>query len=378
MNFDFSPEQQQLRDQARRYLEEHCAKRSREILEKGGGYDKALWKGLADLGLIGVAIPEEYGGAGAGQLELCVIAEELGRTLAPVPFASTVYLAAELIMAAGTDAQKKAWLPKIAAGEAVGTVAFVEGPGNPTPTGIKLQAAGNELSGTKSLVLDGETADFAIVVARTSAGTDARGVSLFIVDLNGAGVTRTPVDTVDPSRPQAALAFDKAKGDPLGKAGEGWDLFLRALDRAAVLVAFEQVGGSDRALEMARDYALDRMAFGRQIGSFQAIKHMLADMYVAATLARSNAYYGAWALSTNSPELAEAAANARVSATTAFQLCAKNNTQTHGGMGFTWEFDCHLFYRRSNLLAVMLGSQTFWEDALITRMRQRNTTSEAA
>ena len=335
-------------------------------------------EGLADLGLLGVAIPEEFGGAGAGQLELCVIAEELGRVLAPVPFASTVYLAAEIIMAAGTDAQKQAWLPKIAAGEAIGTLAFVEGLGNPSPAGIKVHAAGNEISGTKSLVPDGNIADFAIVVARTSAGTDARGVSLFLVDLHQSGVTRTPVDTIDPSRPQAALTFAKAKAEPLGKTGEGWDVFTRALDRAAVLVAFEQIGGSDRALEMARDYALDRMAFGRPIGSFQAIKHMLADMYVATTLARSNAYYGAWALSTDAPELAEAAANARVSATQAFQLCAKNNTQTHGGMGFTWEFDCHLYYRRSNLYAVMLGSQSYWEDALITRMRQRNTASDAA
>lgn len=378
MNFDFSEEQQQLRDQARRFLEGHCAKRSRDVLENGGHYDKALWKGLAELGLIGVAIPEEFGGAGAGQLELCVVAEELGRVLAPVPFLSTVYLAAELIVAAGTSEQKRKWLPKIAAGEAIGTLAFVEGPGNPSPAGIKLSVAGRELSGTKSLVLDGGTADFAIVVARTSLGVDQRGISLFIVELDQPGVQRISIDTVDPSRPQAALTFVKAEGEPLGKTGDGWGLFTRALDRAAVLAAFEQIGGADRALEMARDYALDRMAFGRQIGSFQAVKHMLADMYVATTLARSNAYYGAWALSTDAPELAEASANARVSATQAFQLCAKNSTQTHGGMGFTWEFDCHLFYRRSNLLAVALGSQTFWEDALITRMRQRNAPADIA
>ena len=372
MNFDFSPEQQQLRDQTRRFLEENAPKRSREILEHGGGYDKALWKGLAELGLIGVAIPEEYGGAGAGQLELCVVAEELGRVLAPVPFLSTVYLCADLLATVGSDAQKRAWLPKIAAGDAIGALAWVEGPGNPSPSGIRLSASGNRLSGTKALVLDGGTADFAIVLARSSAGSDARGLSLFLVDLNQAGVTRAPVETVDPSRPQASLSFNDATAELLGKAGEGFDLFRMALDRAAVLTAFEQIGGADRALEMARDYALDRMAFGRQIGSFQAIKHMLADMYVAATLARSNAYYGAWALSTNAPELAEAAANARVAATQAFLLCAKNSTQAHGGMGFTWEFDCHLYYRRANLLAVALGSQTYWEDALIARMRQRN------
>ena len=145
------------------------------------------------------------------------------------------------------------------------------------------------------------------------------------------------------------------------------------LDRAAVLIAFEQVGGADRALEMGRDYALDRMAFGRPIGSFQAIKHILADMYVNATLARSNAYYAAWALSTNAAELAEAAAAARISATQGFQHCAKQNIQVHGGMGFTWEFDCHLYYRRSNALALALGSLSYWEDQLIDRMRTRNT-----
>ena len=144
------------------------------------------------------------------------------------------------------------------------------------------------------------------------------------------------------------------------------------LDRAAVLIGFEQVGGADRALEMGRDYALDRIAFGRPIGSFQAVKHILADMYVAATLARSNCYYGAWALSTDAAELPEAAAAARISATQAFQLCAKQNIQVHGGMGFTWEFDCHLYYRRSNALALVLGSQSYWEDQLIDRMRQKN------
>ena len=156
------------------------------------------------------------------------------------------------------------------------------------------------------------------------------------------------------------------------KAGEGWSNLKQVLDRAAVLFAFEQLGGADRTLEMARDYALDRIAFGRPIGSFQAIKHILADMYVSATLARSNCYYGAWALSTNSSELAEAAAGARISATEAFQHSSKQNIQVHGGMGFTWEFDCHLYYRRSAALALALGSRGYWEDQLIDRMRQRN------
>jgi len=365
MNFDFSDEQKQLRDEARRFLSEKCTpKHVRAILEGKDTYDRALWKGLAELGLIGVAIPEEYGGAGAGRLELCVVAEELGRALAPVPYSSTVYLAAELLMLAGTDAQKQAWLPKIASGEAIGTLALVESVGDPTPQSIRTTASGGKISGTKTLAPDGGIADFAIVVAREG---------LFIVDLAGAGVTRENVETVDPTRNHARIVFDNAPGDALGNGADAWDIVNNVLDRAAVLVAFEQIGGADRALEMGRDYALDRIAFGRQIGSFQAIKHMLADMYVAATLARSNAYYGAWALSTDAGELAEAAANARVSATQAYQLCAKNNNQVHGGMGFTWEFDCHLYYRRSNLLALTLGSLTMWENRLIDEMRKRNT-----
>ena len=373
MNFDFSDEQKQLRDQTRRFLSETCTtKEVRAVLEGKHKFDRTIWKGLADLGLIGVAIPEEFGGAGAGRLELCVVAEELGRALAPVPYSSTVYLASELLMLAGSDAQKKAWLPKIASGDAIGTLALVEGIGDPTPKSIKVSASNGKITGTKTLVPDGEIADFAIVVARGKAGDDERGVGLYIVDLKGAGVSAKAIETVDPTRNHAEMTFNVAATDPLGAPGEGWATLTKALDRAAVLVAFEQIGGADRALEMGRDYALDRMAFGRPIGSFQAIKHMLADMYVAATLARSNAYYGAWALSTDAGELAEAAANARVSATQAYQLCAKNNTQVHGGMGFTWEFDCHLHYRRSNLLALSLGSLTLWENRLIDEMRKRN------
>ncbi len=345
MNFDFSDEQKQLRDEARKFLAEKCPPKAvRVVLDGKEPYDRELWKGLAEMGFLGVAIPEEFGGAGAGHLELCVIAEEMGRALAPVPFSSTVYLAAEAILLAGSDAQKQKWLPKIASGEAIGTLALFEGKGNPSPQGIKLSGAGGSLNGVKKPVPDGAIADFGVVAART--GSSGRG--------------------------QAELTFRNCKAEPLGAADEGWGILSEVLDRAAVLMAFEQVGGADRALEMGRDYALDRIAFGRPIGSFQAVKHMLADMYVSATLARSNCYYGAWALSTNASELPEAAAAARISATQAFQLCAKNNIQVHGGMGFTWEFDCHMYYRRANATALGLGSLSYWEDALIDQMRKRN------
>ncbi|MBI5132411.1 MAG: acyl-CoA/acyl-ACP dehydrogenase [Rhodopseudomonas palustris] len=373
MNFDFSDDQKQLRDQARRFLAEKSPPRAvRAVLEGKADYDRELWKGLAEMGFLGVAIPEEFGGTGAGYLELCVIAEELGRALAPVPFASTVYLAAEALLIAGSVEQKQKWLPKISSGEAIGTLALFEGTGNPSPKAIKIAASNGTLSGTKKPVADGAIADFAIVAARTGNSGREADISLFLVDLKAGGVTAKPLQNVDPSRQQAELAFDGAKAEPLGAAGEGWSILSRVLDRAAVLIAFEQVGGADRALEMGRDYALDRIAFGRPIGSFQAIKHILADMYVSATLARSNCYYGAWALSTDAGELAEAAAAARISATQAFQHCAKQNIQVHGGMGFTWEFDCHLYYRRSNALALALGSQSYWEDQLIDRMRQKN------
>ncbi len=373
MNFDFSDEQQQLRDQARRFLTERCPPRAvREVLEGRAPYDRELWKGFAEMGFLGVAIPETYGGAGAGQLELCVLAEEVGRVLAPLPFSSTVYLAAEALKLAGSEAQQQKWLPLIAAGEAIGTLALFEGRGQPSPQAIRAMVQDGVLSGVKRPVPDGAIADFAIVVARSGHSGREQDIGLFLVDLSGDGVTIKSLQSIDPSRGQAEIRFESTKAEPLGAPGEGWSLVTQLLDRAAVLIAFEQIGGADRALEMGRDYALDRIAFGRQIGSFQAIKHMLADMYVAATLARSNAYYGAWALSTDAAELPEAAAAARISATEAFQHCAKNNIQVHGGMGFTWEFDCHLYYRRANALALLLGGPPYWEDRLIERMRRKN------
>src|SRR5262245_52664990 len=366
MNFDFSDDQKQLRDQARKFLAEKCSPKAvRVVLDGKADYDRELWKGLAEMGFLGVAIPEEYGGAGAGHLELCVIAEEMGRALAPVPFSSTVYLAAEALLLAGSEAQKQKWLPKIASGKAIGTLALFEGKGNPSPQSIKLDAVDGLLNGVKKPVADGAIADFAIVAARTASSGRDSDISLFLVDMKGGGVEATPLTNLDPTRGQGELSFKNCKAEPLGATGEGFGIITQLLDRAAVLLAFEQLGGADRALEMGRDYALDRIAFGRPIGSFQAVKHMLADMYVSATLARSNCYYGAWALSTNAGELPEAAASARISATQAFQHCAKNNIQVHGGMGFTWEFDCHMYYRRSNALALSLGSQSYWEDALI-------------
>jgi len=370
MNFAFSDEQQALRDQARKFLSDRAAPaRVRRILESDEPFDRELWRGMGELAWTGTAIPESYGGAGFGYLELCVLAEELGRSLAPTPFSSSVYLATEALLLAGSAAQKRRWLPGLALGETIGCFALAEGPRAPHPGNLETVAHGGRLTGAKLPVADGDVADVAVVAARSDV--DATAASLYLVPLDGAGVTRARVDTVDPTRSHARLAFDGAAAEPLGEPGAGWALVERLLDRAAVLFAFEQVGGAQAALDMARDYALGRFAFGRPIGSFQAIKHKLADVYVALELARSNAYYGAWALSTDAPALPVAAATARVAASEAFYLAAKENIQTHGGMGFTWEFDCHMYYRRAKLLALSLGSARRWKHTLISRLETR-------
>lgn len=373
MNLDFSDDQKALKEQVRRFLDARCSSAAvRKILDGPEPFDRDLYKGLAEMGVLGAAIPEAYGGVGLSHLDLCLMAEELGRALAPVPVASSIYLAAEFLTQAGTEAQKQAWLPRLASGDVIGTFAFVEGQGRMTPDKLRAAVTDGRLSGSKAPVPDGDVADMAVVAARSGSGRGENAISLFIVDLKGPGVAREALQGIDPTRSQARLTFDNAPAEPLGGEGDGWHIAGQVMDRAAILMAFEQLGGADRALEMARDYALDRMAFGRPIGSFQAIKHMLADMYVSATLARSNCYYGAWALASGSSELPVAAATARVSATQAFQHCAKNNIQVHGGMGFTWAFDCHMYYRRSNALALALGSQSTWENLLVERMRARN------
>src|SRR6478735_2827499 len=245
MNFDFSDEQKQLRDEARKFLAEKCPPKAvRTVLDGKQPYDRELWKGLAEMGFLGVAIPEAFGGAGAGHLELCVIAEEMGRAIAPVPFSSTVYLAAEALLIAGSEAQKQKWLPKIAAGEAIGTLALFEGTGNPSPKAIRCAASGGALNGVKKPVADGAIADFAVVAARTGSSGRDSDISLFLVDLKVGGVEVKELTNVDLTRGQAQLTFRNCKAEPLGAAGEGWAVLTQVLDRAAVLLAFEQVGGA--------------------------------------------------------------------------------------------------------------------------------------
>ncbi|MGZ6013247.1 MAG: acyl-CoA dehydrogenase family protein, partial [Caulobacteraceae bacterium] len=353
MNFDFSDDQKFLKGEARKFLDANCpTARVRGVLDdEGKAYDQALWKAVAEQGWLGAAIPEAYGGLGLGHLELCVIAEELGRAVAPIPFASTVYFVAEVVMLAGDDEQKASLLPKVAAGEVIGCMATSEGPGATTAASLKTTVSDGRLSGVKLPVTDGDIANVALVLAKENGKP-----GLFAVDLDGEGVTREVLQTLDPTRDAAKLTFRNAPARRIGEAGAGMEIVEQVFDRAAILIAFEQCGGADRCLEMAKAYALERYAFGRVIASYQAIKHKLADMYVKNELARSNAYYGAWALNTDAPEMPLAASAARIAASEAFWFAAKENIQTHGGIGFTWEMDCHLYYRRSRQLGLVAGA----------------------
>jgi alkylation response protein AidB-like acyl-CoA dehydrogenase len=369
MNFDFSDDQKFLKSEARKFLDANSpTSRVRSVLDdEGKAYDEKLWKAVAEQGWLGAAIPEAYGGLGLGHLELCVIAEELGRAVAPIPFASTVYFLAEAAMLAGNEEQKAWLLPKIAAGEIIGAMATSEGPGVLSAGTLKATVTDGRLNGVKLPVTDGDIANVALVLAKEGGKP-----GLFSVPLDGEGVTREALKTLDPTRDAAKLTFKDAPAIRLGNAGEGFALLEQINDRAAILLAFEQCGGADRCLEMAKAYALERYAFGRVVASYQAIKHKLADMYVKNELARSNAYYGAWALNTDAPEMPLAASAARVAASDAFWFASKENIQTHGGIGFTWEMDCHLYYRRSRQLSLVAGAPRVWKERLVSHLERRN------
>lgn len=363
MNFDYSDDQKMLKDEARKFLTARCdAKVVRGVLDDDArAYDEALWKGVAEQGWLGAAIPEEHGGLGLGHVELCALAEELGRACAPIPFASTVYFVAEALMLHGSDAQQAKWLPRIAAGEAIGAFATSEGPGPVTARSVRTSVSGGRLTGEKIPVTDGDVADLLVVLAKDG---------LYLVE-TGEGVATEVLKTLDPTRSAARVTFTDAPAERLGSE-DGLTAMQAVLDRAAVLLAFEQLGGADRALEMAKGYALERVAFGRQIGGYQAIKHKLADVYVKNEIARSNAYYGAWALNTSAAELPLAAATARVAASEAFWFAAKENIQVHGGIGFTWEADPQLYYRRSRQLGLVAGAPALWRERLVAQLEMRN------
>jgi alkylation response protein AidB-like acyl-CoA dehydrogenase len=376
MNFDFSDDQKLLKEQVRKFLADKSpTKVVRRVLDGNETHAEEVWKGLVDLGVPGVGIPEEFGGLGLSPLELCVVAEEIGRAAAPVPFDTSVVLATEALKLAGSDAQKKKWLPLLASGEAIGTLAIAEGPQPPRPRGIRTTFGGGRLNGKKVPVADGEAATFAVVLANTGGQNNNMGdraLSLVLVDLKQSPVARKRVETIDPARKHAELTFNAAASELLGAEGEGWRLLERLYDAAAVYFAFAQVGGAEAAMWMARDYALQRQAFGRAIGSYQAIKHKFADCYVKLELARSNAYYGAMMLTDGGADLPLAAAAARIAATEAYDFAAKENIQTHGGIGFTWEADTQFHYRRARVMALSIGGPMAWKDKLVSRLEQKN------
>jgi acyl-CoA dehydrogenase len=361
MNFQFSDEAEALREQARRFLEDKSPKsKARAIMETGVSHDAALWQEIVDLGWTALRIPEEHGGLGLSALELCVLAEELGRALAPVPFTSSVLLATEALLLCGTDTQKAKWLPKLADGSAIGAVALAEGTAVPGGRS-KLAISGGTASGKKAPVADAASADFFIL-----SGNDG----LYLVEKAESGVGVEAVDTIDLVRRSSRLTLNATPVEPMLGGREALQKFLQS---SAILLAFEGLGGADAAMEMAVTYSKDRVAFGRKIGGYQAVKHRAADMYIKNQLARSHAYYGAWALLTDAPELPLAAAGARIAVLDAYQFAAEENVQLHGGIGFTWESDCQFFYRRARTLALSLGSKSHWADQLVRALEQRNT-----
>ncbi|QIB66814.1 acyl-CoA dehydrogenase family protein [Kineobactrum salinum] len=368
MNFDYSEEQIFLKDQVRTFLETECTSSvTRSVLEdKHTPYDEALWRSVSEMGWMGVAVPESYGGLGLDHVYLCAIAEELGRVIAPIPFSSTVYILAEALMLTGTEDQKRRILPRLVSGEIVGCLATSEGRGYTSINSLSVRAEGGFVTGEKIPVVDGGIATHAIVSVRSE-----KGPSLYLVDLSADGVKREELDSIDPTRNLAKVIFNRVPGEALGEEGKGEELLAGVQNRAAVLFSFEQIGGSERCLDIAKDYAMNRYAFGQIVSKYQAIKHKFADMYVKKEIARSNAYYGAWALSTNADVLPEAAASARIAGCLSYEFSAQENLQIHGGMGFTWETDCHLHLRRARQLGLVLGGLPIWRERLVRALEER-------
>jgi len=369
MNFAFSEEQEELRNIVRQFLEAKSSEADvREQMETERGYDPDVWAQMAEqLGLQSLTIPEEFGGQGYGYVELIVVLEEMGRALLCAPYFSSVVLAANTVMQSGDDAAKAAILPGIASGETIATLAFTEPNGRWDESGIEATATNDggawKINGTKSYVIDGHTANVIIVAARTAAG-----VSLFSVDGDAAGLTRTALATMDQTRKQAKLEFANVEGTLIGTDGAGWDVLSTVLDLAAVGLAAEQVGGAQMCLDMAVQYAKDRVQFGRPIGSFQAIKHKCADMLLEVESAKSAAYYAGWCASELNDELPAVASLAKAYCSDAYFHASAENIQIHGGIGFTWEHPAHMYFKRAKSSELLFGDPTYHRELLAQRI----------
>jgi alkylation response protein AidB-like acyl-CoA dehydrogenase len=378
VNFAFSEEQEELRKSVRRFLEDKSdSPEVRRLMETTEGYDSDVWKQMGQqLGLQGLAIPEEYGGSGYTFVELVVVLEEMGRSLLCAPYFSTVALATNAILASGDDSAKKELLPGIASGETIATLAFTEESGRWDEDGIQMEATksgdGYTLSGTKMFVIDGHVANLLIVAARAGAAgggkSDGAGVSLFAVDGDASGITKTSLQTMDQTRKQAKVEFANTPARLIGAEGGAGAALSKTLDLAAVALAAEQVGGAQKCLEMAVEYAKVRVQFGRPIGSFQAIKHKCADMLLEVESAKSAAYYAGWAAAEDSDELPVVASLAKAYCSDAYFHAAAENIQIHGGIGFTWEHDAHLYFKRAKSSELLLGDPTYHRELLAQRI----------
>jgi alkylation response protein AidB-like acyl-CoA dehydrogenase len=356
VNFAFSEEQEALRTSVRAFLEQKSPEAEvRRLMETDEGYDPAVWAQMANqLGLQGLAVPEELGGSGYTFRELAIVLEEMGRALLPAPFLSTAVLATGALLHSGDDGAMKELLPGLASGASIATLAVTEDSGRWDADGVALTATrgadGHALSGAKSFVLDGLIADVILAVARTDAG-----ISLFAVAGDAPGLLRSSLFTMDQTRKLARLTFDRTPARLIGTDGGGWTAVERALELGAVALASEQVGGAQRCLELSVDYAKNRIQFGRPIGSFQAVKHKCADMLVHVELAKSAASYAAWCAAERDPDLPVAAAMAKSYCSEAFFDVAAETIQVHGGIGFTWEHPAHLYFKRAKSSELYLG-----------------------
>jgi alkylation response protein AidB-like acyl-CoA dehydrogenase len=369
MNFAFSEEQEELRKTVRSFLETKSPESEvRRLMDTEEGYDPAVWRQMGEqMGLQGLAIPEEFGGSGYSYIELGVVLEEMGRALLCAPYFSTVVLAANTLLQSADDAAKKDYLPGIASGDTIATLAYTEPSGKWDESGISAEAKQDgdtwKISGTKMFVLDGHVADLIIVAARTPAG-----VSLFAVEGDAPGLTRTALSTMDQTRKQAKLELAETPARLIGTDGAGWTVLSSVLDLVAVGLAAEQVGGAQKVLEMAVEYAKVRVQFGRPIGSFQAIKHKCADMLLEVESAKSAAYYGMWCASEMNDELPSVASLAKAYCSEAYFHAAAENIQIHGGIGFTWEHPAHLYFKRAKSSELLFGDPTYHRELLAQRI----------
>lgn len=369
MELVLSPEQEELRRSTRRFLEDKSPSTAvRALMVDADGYDPAVWKQMAEqLGLHGLTIPEEFGGSGYGFVELAIVLEEMGRVLLPSPYFSTVAMAAQAILDSHDAQASKELLPGIADGSTIATLALTEDDGRWDVDAVSTSAtfSGDKwmLNGVKSYVVDGHLADLVIVVARTS-----RGLSLFAVDGSEPGLAKAPLATLDQTRKLARLTLDDVEGRLVGVEGGATENLERTLDKIAVALAAEQVGGAQRVLEMALDYAQVRHQFGRPIGSFQVIKHQAADMFLQIGSARSAAFYAAWAAQDESDELPVVASIAKAYCSEAYFYAAAENIQIHGGIGFTWEHDAHLYFKRAKATQLFLGDGVYHRERLAQRI----------